>query len=253
MKNIKTGIGFLLQVMVSCYFWATFFLVSALLFPAGVLLWITTVFFDRRRYILHQATCLWSDLMVGINFYWKVQVEGRDKIDPSQVYVMVSNHQSGLDVLVLFKLHTHFKWVAKKELFSIPFIGWQMGLNGYIPIERAHGKSKLKMMDKAAESIAARNSVILFPEGTRSPDGNLHPYKTGAFKLALDARAPVLPIVIKGTHQAIRKGELLVYRNDCIKLVILDPIPFESFSHLDARELSQLIHEKTRLELERNA
>ena len=136
-------------------------------------------------------------------------------------------------------------FVLSKSLMAVRITNPEQQFTTFAPL--------LKMMDKAAESIAARNSVILFPEGTRSPDGNLHPYKTGAFKLALDARAPVLPIVIKGTHQAIRKGEMLVYRNDCIKLVILDPIPFESFSHLDARELSQLIHEKTRLELERNA
>jgi 1-acyl-sn-glycerol-3-phosphate acyltransferase len=186
-----------------------------------------------------------------MNPYWKVRVEGRNKIDPAKVYVMVSNHQSGLDILVLFKLHRHFKWVAKKGLFRIPFIGWNMGLNAYIPIERTRGRSKLQMMDKAAESIHAGNSVILFPEGTRSPDGNLQTYKTGAFRLALDTHSPILPVVVKDTHSAIKKGGLLIHNNDHIKLVVLDPIPYESFQHLDSKELAHLVHRKTLEELER--
>lgn len=249
MKDKKNWEGGFLQILASCYFWASLFLVSALLFPIPIILWITTLLFDRRRYILHQFTCRWSDIILGINPYWKVQVEGRDKIDPAQVYVMVANHQSGLDILVLFKLHRHFKWVAKKGLFQIPFIGWNMALNGYIAIERGRGRSKLQMMDKAAESIYAGNSVILFPEGTRSPDGNLQSYKTGAFRLALKTHSPILPVVIKGTHRAIKKGGLLVHYNDNIKLVVLDPIPYESFSHLDSKELASLVYEKTKQEL----
>lgn len=250
MTNKNTGIRGLLQVMASCYFWVSLFLISGLIFPIPIFLWIATVFFDRRRYILHQFTCRWADIIFGINPYWKVRVKGRNKIDPAQVYVMVSNHQSGLDIVVLFKLHRHFKWVAKKSLFNIPFIGWNMSLNGYIPIERGRGRSKLQMMDKAAASIRAGNSVIMFPEGTRSPDGTLQTYKTGAFRLALETHSPILPVVIKGTHHAIKKGGLLVHKNDQIKLVILDPIPYESFSHLDSKELAMLIHEKTRQELQ---
>jgi len=240
--------GFL-QVMASGYFWFSLFLFSGLLFPIALLLWITTVPFDRRRYVLHLFTCIWADLIIRINPYWKVQVEGRDKIDPSRIYVMVSNHQSGLDILVLFKLYRHFKWVAKKELFIIPFIGWNMILNGYISIERGRGRSKLQMMDKAAGSIRAGNSVIMFPEGTRSPNGHLQLYKTGAFRLALETHTPILPVVIKGTHLAVKKGRFLIQKNDHIKLVILDPIAYESFSHMDSKEVSQLVYEKTKQEL----
>jgi 1-acyl-sn-glycerol-3-phosphate acyltransferase len=239
------------EVLVSCYFWSSLFLISAMLFPVSLFLWITTVLFDRRRYILHQWTCRWSDIILGLNPYWKVKVEGRNKIDPAKVYVMVSNHQSGLDIMVLFKLHRHFKWVAKKGLFKIPFIGWNMWLNGYIPIERSLGRSKLQMMDKAADSIRDGNSVILFPEGTRSPDGNLQPFKTGAFRLALDTRSEILPIVIKDTHKAIKKGGLLIHKNDHIRLTVLDPIPYESFSGLDSKELAHKVHQKIAGEVEK--
>jgi 1-acyl-sn-glycerol-3-phosphate acyltransferase len=244
------GLGQVGQALVSCYFWFSLFFISGILFPFSLLLWCTSVLFDRRRYLLHQFTCRWSDIILGINPYWKITVEGRDKIDPKTVYVMVSNHQSGADILVLFKLHRHFKWVAKKGLFLIPFIGWNMWLNGYISIERTRGRSKLQMMDKAADSIRAENSVILFPEGTRSRDGQLQPYKTGAFRLALETRSPILPVVLKETHLAIKKGGLMIHKNDRIKLVVLDPIPYDSFKHLDSKELAHFVFEQTRKELE---
>lgn len=247
-QNI-TGFGKWAQRLVSCYFWFTLFFISAVLFPVSITLWLTTVLFDRRRYLQHWFTCRWSDIILGINPYWKITVEGREKIDPRQVYVMVSNHQSGADILVLFKLHRHFKWVAKKGLFRIPFIGWNMWLNGYISIERSRGRSKLQMMDKAAESIRDGNSVIMFPEGTRSRDGNLQPYKTGAFRLALETRSPILPIVLKETHLAIKKGGLLIHKNHRIKLIVLDPIPYASFQHLDSKELAHFVHEQTKMAL----
>jgi 1-acyl-sn-glycerol-3-phosphate acyltransferase len=247
----RKGSGYLTEVIVSCYFWSSLFLVSALLFPVSLFLWVTTVLFDRRRYILHQWTCRWSDIIFGMNPYWNVRVEGREKINPAKVYVMVSNHQSGLDIMVLFKLHRHFKWVAKKGLFIIPFIGWNMRLNGYISIERSRGRSKMQMMDKAAESIRKGNSMMLFPEGTRSHDGNLQTYKTGAFRLALETQSPILPIVIKDTHQAVKKGGLLIHKNDHIRLVILDPIPYDTFRNLASRELAEMVYKKTLEELGR--
>ncbi|HNY02324.1 MAG TPA: lysophospholipid acyltransferase family protein [Bacteroidales bacterium] len=239
------------QVLVSCYFWFTLFFISALLFPFAILIWLITLPFDRRRYLLHQFTCGWSDIMLGINPYWTVKIRGREKIDPHKVYVMVANHSSGVDILVLFKLHRHFKWVAKKDLFRIPFIGWNMALNGYIPIERARGRSKLQMMDKAAAVIRQGNSVILFPEGTRTRDGRLQPYKSGAFRLAQETGTPVLPVVIGGTFHAIRKGGFLIHKNHSITLTILDPVATETVNSLDAKSLAQNIYNQTQAELER--
>jgi 1-acyl-sn-glycerol-3-phosphate acyltransferase len=239
----RKGLGYLIQIVVSCYFWSSLFLVSALLFPVSLFLWVTTVLFDRRRYILHQWTCVWSEIILGMNPYWKVQVEGREKIDPARNYVMVSNHQSGLDIIVLFKLHRHFKWVAKKGLFKIPFIGWNMGLNGYISIERSRGRSKLQMMDKAAESIKAGNSVMLFPEGTRSKDGNLQPFKSGAFRLAKETASDILPVSIKGTFYAIKKGGFIVHKHKSMIVKVLDPVPFGSFKDMDSKTIANHVHD----------
>jgi len=236
----------LLQLGVSCYFWISLFLVSGILFPVSVLIWIGTVLFDRHRVVLQWFTCRWSDIILAINPYWTVRTEGLEKIDPAGIYVMVANHQSGLDIMVLFKLHRHFKWVAKRSLFAVPFIGWNMALNGYIPIERSRGRSKLQMMDRAAASIRSGNSVMLFPEGTRAPDGILQAYKSGAFRLAFDTRTTILPIVISGTYLAIRKGGLLVHRNKRIRLAVLDPIPWETYSTMDPKQIASMVHEQTK-------
>jgi 1-acyl-sn-glycerol-3-phosphate acyltransferase len=242
--NKENEKGSLTDILVSCYFWASLFLVSGLLFPVSVLLWITTAIFDKRRHILHQWTCRWSDLIFAINPYWKVKVIGREKIDPGKVYVMVSNHQSGLDIMVLFKLHRHFKWVAKKGLFRIPFIGWNMWLNDYIAIERSRGKSKLQMMDRAAIAMKSGNSVMIFPEGTRTRDGNLQPFKSGAFRLALENSADIVPIVIKGTFHAIRKGGFTIHKNKDLIVQVLDPVSFESIRDLDSKHITNLVHDR---------
>ena len=239
----------ILDYVVSCYFWASLFLISAMLFPFTFLLWLLTVLFDKRRFLLHKATCIWGDLVLGINPYWKTHVEGRNKIDPKETYVIVSNHQSGADILVLFRLYRHYKWVAKQSLFYYPFIGWNMWLNGYISIVRTRGRSKLMMMDKAANAVKAGNSVMLFPEGTRTQDGNLQPFKTGAFRLALDTKSPILPVVIKGTYFAINKNSLLIHKNHNIRLVVLDPIPYEEIAQMDPKEIAGKVHDLVQDEL----
>jgi 1-acyl-sn-glycerol-3-phosphate acyltransferase len=238
--------------LVSYYFWFTLFFISALLFPFTFLLWILTVLFDKRRFLLHKATCWWADVVLTVNPYWKTHVEGKKKIDPKASYVMVSNHQSGADILVLFKLYSHYKWVAKQSLFYYPFIGWNMWLNGYISIVRSRGRSKLQMMDKAANAVRAGNSVLLFPEGTRTRDGKIQTFKTGAFRLALDTQSPILPIAIIGTYYAINKNSLLIHKNYNIRLVVLDPIPYEDFQHMDPKEIATKVHDLIETEILRS-
>jgi 1-acyl-sn-glycerol-3-phosphate acyltransferase len=243
MNTVRNNKNRPLDYLASIYFWFSLFFISALLFPFTFLIWILTFLFDRRRFILHKVTCLWSDIVLHINPYWETRVEGKQKIDPKKTYVMVSNHASGADILVLFRLYRHYKWVAKQSLFYWPFIGWNMWLNGYISIVRTRGRSKLMMMDKAANAVRKGNSVMLFPEGTRTRDGNIQTFKTGAFRLALDTKSPVLPIAIIGTFSAINRNSLLIHKNYDIRLVVLDPIPYEEIAHLDPKEIATRVHD----------
>jgi len=107
-------------------------------------------------------------------------------------------------------------------------------------------------MDKAANAVKEGNSMILFPEGTRTRDGNLQPFKTGAFRLALDTKSPILPIVIIGTYYAINKNSLVIHKNHNIRLVVLDPVPYEEFAHMDPKEIATKIHDLIQVEIDKS-
>jgi len=185
---------------------------------------------------------LWSTIVLSLNPIWRIRVSGKEKIRKGVTYVMVSNHQSGMDIIVLFKLWVHFKWVAKKSIYYYPFLGWNMWLNRYIALDRTKNSSMRKMMVDVDKTLKSGNSVMIFPEGTRSRNGKLQPFKTGAFHIAQQARVPILPIVISGTFEAVRKGGFLVSKNYNIQAKVLDPIPYETFANLDSKEIAEKVN-----------
>jgi 1-acyl-sn-glycerol-3-phosphate acyltransferase len=237
--------------LMSLWFWSELFLTSAILFTGALLLWLVTFAFDPRRVLLHRYSCLWSDLVFFLNPLWKVRVSGKERIKPGETFVIVSNHQSGSDILVLFSLHIHYKWVAKKSLYWFPFIGWNMALNRYIALERGRKSSMRHMIERCKEEIGKGSSVMIFPEGTRSKDGSLQPFKSGAFRIALESKVAILPIVIKGTSQAIRKGGFIIRKNTNIRLVVLDPVPYEVFREMEPKDAAILVRSKVEAELSR--
>ncbi len=126
----------MLRPTLSLLFWAFLVVSSILLFPVAALIWLVTAPFDPRKRLLHQFTCFWASLYSWLNPAWQVSIVGREKIRSDETYVMVANHQSLLDILILFRLFTHYKWVSKIENFRLPFVGWNMWLNKYIPLTR---------------------------------------------------------------------------------------------------------------------
>lgn len=233
----------------SLVFWLFLVVSSLLLFPIAVLIWLATVAIDRRLVLLHRFTCFWASLYTWLNPAWRVRVEGREKIRPGTAYVMVANHQSLLDILVLFRLFVHFKWVSKIENFRVPCIGWNMSLNRYIKLRRGDKQSIEAMMQACERAIAAGSSVMMFPEGTRSPDGRLRAFKHGAFTLAQRAGVPLLPIVVQGTAQALpKRGFVLQGRHD-IRIRVLDALPHRRFAHQSVEALALEIRERIATEL----
>jgi 1-acyl-sn-glycerol-3-phosphate acyltransferase len=222
----------------STFFWIFLTVSSILLFPVAVLIWGTTVLFDRRLVLLHRFTCFWASLYTWLNPAWRITIEGKEKIVRDRAYVMVANHQSLLDILVLFRLHVHFKWVSKIENFRVPCIGWNMSLNRYIKLRRGDRQSVEQMMVACEKTLAEGNSVMMFPEGTRSQDGNLRPFKPGAFVLAQNARAPLLPIVIDGSAKALPKRGFVLQGRHAIKIRILDEIPYADFADQSVEDLT---------------
>ena len=235
----------------SAVFWIFLTISSLLLFPVALLVWASTVLFDRRRVILHHLTCFWASLYTWLNPAWRVRLEGREKIASRTAYVMVVNHQSLLDILVLFRLFVHFKWVSKAENFRIPVIGWNMSLNQYIKLRRGNRGSAGRMLSACERAIAAGSSVMMFPEGTRSLDGRLREFKTGAFTLAQRCRSPLLPIVVTGTARALPKRGLVLQGRHAIRVRVLDPIPYASFAAMPAETIARQVHERFAAELEK--
>jgi len=228
--------------VLSVLFWASIVLSSAVLYPVALLIWLVTVPFDRRLVLLHKFTCFWASLYSWLNPAWRVRVVGREHVRPGATYVMVANHLSFLDILVLFRLRRHFKWVSKVEMFRIPAIGWNMRLNRYVKLRRGDKQSVLEMMAACRRTLAEGSSVMIFPEGTRSPDGKLRAFKPGAFQLALDAHVPILPIVISGTADALPKHGFVLRGWHQIGIRVLPEVPYESFAGASFEELTARMH-----------
>lgn len=232
----------LLRRAYSALFWAFLVVTSVLLFPVAVALWACTAPFDRRKVLLHRFTCCWAALYTWCNPLWHVRISGRERIDDDTPVVMVANHLSLLDILVLFRLFRHFTWVSKRENFSVPFIGWNMRLNGYIPLTRGDRGSARRMMAACERALARGESVMIFPEGTRSRDGRLRPFKRGAFEIALRARVPVQPIVITGTAEALPKRGFVLRGRHPISVEVLEPVAPAAFRSDDADDVAEQVH-----------
>jgi 1-acyl-sn-glycerol-3-phosphate acyltransferase len=227
--------------ILSTVFWLFIVFSSILLFPVAVLIWAATVLFDKRLALLHRFTCFWASLYTWLSPVWRVRVDGREKIRPGTAYIMVANHMSLLDILVLFRLFRHFKWVSKIENFRVPAVGWNMSLNRYIKLRRGDAASVEKMMRACARTLAEGSSIMMFPEGTRSADGRLKSFKHGAFTLALETGTPLLPIVLRGTADALpKRGYVLRGRHE-IRVRVLDAILPAEFAGLSVESLTERV------------
>jgi len=156
---------------------------------------------------------------------WRFAIEGERPPDiDHRAYVVVANHESQADPFLLSWLPWDMRWVAKEELFKPPFVGWAMRWGGDIPLRRGKGDSVRAMMEECERALAGGISVMMFPEGTRSKDGDLLPFKDGAFHLAIRAGVPVLPVAIAGTRAMRPKHSRWFGKaHACAK--VLAPIP----------------------------
>lgn len=226
---------FIFFVISSTCFFLVAFIIKMLTFP-----------FDRRLVLLHRFACVWGSFYLWTMPLWKVHIEGREKIRHDATYVVVSNHQSMVDILLGYRLFFHFKWIAKAELFMVPFIGWNMLLNRYVFVRRGDRQSILDMMKKAERHLKRGNSIFIYPEGTRSEDGTVHKFKSGAFTLAKRVGVPILPIAISGSTNALPKGELLIRGKHYIRVKVMDEIPAAVVAEKSARELAEMTEHEIR-------
>lgn len=187
---------------------------------------VPITFFDPTGKFLHAYGKLWGRVALIIAGV-RVEVHGAEKISLDVPLIFMGNHRSNFDIPALYAgLPHHFSWIAKEELFRIPLFGYAMKRAGYLPLDRSDGRRALRTMDAAAEKIRGGVSVIIFPEGTRSMDGKLLPFKRGGFLLAAKAGVPVIPFTINGSA-LVNPPKQLKLKPGTITIRFGDPIPTE--------------------------
>lgn len=231
------------HVALSVAFWSFFAVSCVLLYCIALLLFLVTRPFDRNGRVLHLFSCFWAQLYFYVHPRWNLRVEGREHLPWKGAAVLVSNHESLGDILSLFGLYRPFKWVSKASVFKVPFLGWNMTLNGYVPLVRGDAPSIVHMMELCRQWLTRGVPVLMFPEGTRSADGEVKAFKDGAFRLAVEQRCPVIPIAISGMREALPKhGFVIRERLRCV-VRVLEPVHPDAFGG-DVAALREAVRER---------
>jgi len=174
----------------------------------------------------------------------KVRVKGLANLESGRPYIFLSNHQSAFDILALLgKLPVQFAWLAKEELFSIPVMGRAMSAAGYIPIDRSNRRKAMESLNETAERIRKGTSVVIFPEGTRSPDGVLQPFKKGAFIIAAKAQQQIVPIAISGSYRIVSRQCAGMVHPGVVDVMIETPISTVGLTAKDNETLMRTVRE----------
>lgn len=200
----------------------------------------------------HWCARTWSRFIFRVSRV-KLTVRGLEKLESGRGYVFVSNHISIFDIWAfLAHIPYQFRFVAKISLFRIPFLGWHMRRIGNIPVDHRTPRKVLKSYQEASEKIKSGISIVIFPEGSRTDDGAVAPFKRGAFLLPRHAKAPIVPVTIIGSHLRLKRGRILIYPGP-MEMVFHDPIPWETYQKWSleelARETREIVLSCYRLEL----
>ncbi|NBC18637.1 MAG: 1-acylglycerol-3-phosphate O-acyltransferase [Bacteroidetes bacterium] len=182
--------------------------------------------------------------MTKVNPAWQIEILGTTVENPRNPYVVVSNHQSNADIPIISCLPWEMKWVAKIELFKLPFAGWMMRLAEDIPVDRGDKMSRARVLVRARRVLRDKCSVMFFPEGTRSRDGRVLRFTDGAFRLAIKAQVPILPLAIDGTQNALPKHDWRLGDVSRIRLKVFPPIPTEGLTAADADRLRDEVRDQ---------
>jgi 1-acyl-sn-glycerol-3-phosphate acyltransferase len=236
--------------MISAIVWLLVGIILILFFLIYIFLWFLSLPFDRKKYFVQKLTQLWIDFYIIVFPFWTINVIDKHKIIKGRPCIAVSNHQSLLDIAILFHVYAYFVWVSKIENFHIPIIGWVMSLNHFVSLDRNDPKTFHKMFEDISKAIKSNKTVMMFPEGTRSKNYELGRFKEGAFKAAIENKSPILPIVLDGTGNAIPKEGMLISRKTKVTIKVLDSIPYEKFPSYEPSILKEHVKAIIAKELE---
>ncbi len=181
--------------------------------------------FDSRGKITHYLSKIFSKVILFVSGI-KLKVNGLEKIDRDKSYVFVSNHASYFDIPILMQaIPNNVRFIYKKSMSKIPIFGWGMYLGQYVPIDRENGREALKALRNAAEKIKKGISIVIFPEGTRSADGEIKDFKKGVFVLADEAKEDIVPVLIKGSFNIMQKGKFKI-KSASVNVTFFEPIKY---------------------------
>jgi 1-acyl-sn-glycerol-3-phosphate acyltransferase len=229
--------------LASAWTWIWMGVVVLVGLPILALLVLVTVPFDRGRYLAGRWFRLVGVAMAKVNPLWRFRWSGTPPSDPRRPYIVVSNHESFADILLISHLPWEMKWMAKAEMFRLPVVGWMMRLAGDIPIARGvGGKALIDALARSRATLARRVSVMMFPEGTRSTTDEMLQFKDGAFLLAIEAGVPILPLAVAGTRTALPKHDWKFGRA-VAEVTILDPVETTGLTSADAAALKQRVRD----------
>ncbi len=230
----------------SFFFWLWVSITVIFFFFVESLGWLLTRPFDSRKRVLHYFACWWAWIccfpfrLIGL---WRFRFYKQHAAPRSASCIYIANHLSQLDIFLVFSSFRTFKWVSKASVLRIPFVGWGMKLAGYIPLERGSIRSARGMFDRCERELKMGGSVLLFPEGTRSRDGKLKAFKSGPFILAKKTGKPIVPLLIRGTAGALKRGSMQLGGKSTLSLEVLPTIEAEKIQAKSTQELTSETHQ----------
>jgi 1-acyl-sn-glycerol-3-phosphate acyltransferase len=221
----------------SAYAWVLLSVIMLPLFPVAALFRRATARIDPRRDRLRRLVASWVSVYGRLTPLYRYDVRGVERLSTDRPYVMVANHESGLDALSLLMLRTPVRFIAEDYLFALPLAGWLFRMSGQIPVKIGDRESGAQALERAERALADGTPVAFFPEGHLSLDG-MAEFKPGAFVLARRARVPIYPVLLEGAGVAWRPGTLVVKGRHRIGVTVLDPIDVDEIQRVEPNELA---------------
>jgi 1-acyl-sn-glycerol-3-phosphate acyltransferase len=237
------------RTLLSIWAWLTLGIIIIIWTPLVFLVWITTTPFDKGRYATGYVFRRLCVLHQNLNPLWTFHTSGELPADKRHPYVMVSNHESFVDILLISHLKIEMKWMSKEAILKIPLVGWMMRMAGDISLVRGDRASGSAALEQSKVWLQRRVSVMIFPEGTRSASGELREFKDGAFRLAIETGTPILPLVVHGTRTALMKHDWRMGDSDAV-VRVLAPVPVDGLTEADIPVLRERIRSLIAAELD---
>jgi 1-acyl-sn-glycerol-3-phosphate acyltransferase len=224
----------------SLLFWAACVLLVILWTPLIAIYRLATLRSDPDRYRVGYLFHRIAVVAGRLNPFWDFRVIDEVHPDPRRPYVFVANHQSNADPFLVAMVPWEMKWLSKKSIFDIPLLGWMMRVAGDVEVERGNKESARRAMEELRERLDRKLSVVIFPQGTRSPDGTVGPFREGAFRLAIEAGVDIVPLAVAGTAESLPKGSI-AFKKTSATVTVLPPVATRGMSVEDAPALAEKV------------